>query len=161
MSKKIKLYWCLINLRSLSIRRRKTTQIMQEVEAIGFQYEKYIYLLKTFNLFTPILIFIGYYLYIFFQVKFSLFLLYLLLLFSIILQDCPCIIGLRLWQGQWFVWYGGVTGVKDFVKTVSTKKKRWDLGTGNSLLRGQKTPYANWTYLLGKSAASLGSRLKT
>lgn len=39
MSKKIKLYWCLINL-NLSIRKRKTVQIMQ-VEAIGLQYEIY------------------------------------------------------------------------------------------------------------------------
>lgn len=38
------------------------------------------------------------------------------------------------------------------VKIASTKKNRWDVVTGDSLLRGQKTTYAGWTHLFGKPA---------
>lgn len=38
-----------------------------------------------------------------------------------------------------------ITGVKACVKTLSTKKKNWDVAKGHSLLTGQKTPHADCT----------------
>lgn len=131
-----------------------------QVEAIGLQYEIYICLYKNIQVFffTPILIFIGYYLYIFIQVKFSMFVTYLLSLLSIIVQNCPCIIGLRLCPQSWTMTRTMVClslGLRPMSKLFPQRKKD---AKGHSLLRGQKTPHVDWTYLLGEYAASLGSR---
>lgn len=51
-------------------------------------------------------------------------------------------------------------GLRPVSKLFPQGKKRWEVAIRHSLLRGEKTPFADWTHLLGKSAACLGSRLK-
>lgn len=95
------------------------------------------------NFFTLILIFIGYYLYIFIQVKFS-----VCAVFIVTLIHHSSELPLHYWSEalhRQLTTTGAMVCLSLGLRPVSTEEKRWDVAKGHSLLTGQKTPQADCT----------------